>query len=69
MRMLNSFTTYIDEVALADLMTEIPYEKQMLLTKYIRIEFIASGVMAIVSAIILPFKLLISIWREVNRPK
>ena len=68
MRMLNQFTTYIDEVPLADLMTNLSYDRQLFLTRYIRVEFIAWGVMAIVGAIILPFKLIISIWREVNRP-
>ena len=68
MRMLNSFMAFIDEVALADIMKDLSYERQVFLTKYIRIEFVASGVMAIIAAIVFPFKLLISIWKEVNRP-
>ncbi len=66
-RMLNSFTAYIDEIALADLMLELPYEEQKFLIRYIRIEYVTVGVTAIVAAIILPFKLMISVWREVNR--
>ena len=66
-RMLNGFTTFADEMPLADMMQDVPYERQLFLARYIKIEYVAVAVMAISAGIILPFRLLISIWREVNR--
>ena len=66
-RTLNGFTTFIDEMPMADLMPELDYERQKFFSQYIRIEYIAVCVVAIAASIILPFKLLVSIWREVNR--
>ncbi len=66
-RLLNGFTTYIDEIPLGDLMQDIPFEEQRTLSNYIRIEYVTMSVMAIIAALIFPFRLLVNIWREVNR--
>lgn len=65
-RMLNQFTTFMDEMPLAELMNGMPYDEQQFLASYIKIEYVAVGVLAIVGAILFPFKLLKSVWREVN---
>ena len=66
-RILNQFTTYIDENAIADFMDHLSFEKQQFLTNYVRMEFVTVAVMAIAGAIALPFRLLVSIWKEVNK--
>ena len=67
MRMLNAFTTFCDEVPLADLMPDMSIDQMRFTTDYIRTEYVFVGVAAIVASIIFPFRLLVSIWREVNR--
>lgn len=66
-RMLGDFINFMDEQPLSDLMPDMPYERQKFLTAYIRVEYITSAILAITAAIILPFRFLVSIWREVNR--
>lgn len=66
MRMLNAFTTFCDEVALGDIMPHLAFEDQKFYTKYIRIEYIAIAVTAIAGSMILPIRLLINIWKQVN---
>lgn len=66
-RMLNGFTTFADEMPLADIMKDLPYERQLTMARYIKIEYVSVAVMAIAAGIIFPFRLLVSIWREVNR--
>lgn len=66
-RLLNGFTTFADEMPLADLMEHLPFSQQHFLSRYIKVEFIASAVVAISLAIIFPFRMLVSVWREVNR--
>ncbi len=65
-RMLNGFTTHIDEVAIADSFAHLPIERRQFFTAYIKTEYIAVAVTAIAGAILFPFRLLINIWREVN---
>jgi len=66
MRMLNAFTTYTDEQPLADMMGHMSFEDQKGMVRYIKIEYVIVAVMAIAAAIIMPFRMLVSVWREVK---
>ena len=65
-RTLNSFTAFADQVALAELMPDLSFERQRFLSRYIKAEFIIVAVVAISAGILFPFRLLVSVWREVN---
>lgn len=65
-RMMNQFNTFMDEMPLADLMMDMPYEEQRFYAQYIKVEYVAVAVTAVVGSILLPFRLLVSVWREVN---
>lgn len=67
MTSLGDFTIYIDEVGLQILVDHLPIEKQYKIMGYIRAEVTFFGVMSIISAIILPIRMIISIWRMRNR--
>ena len=60
------FQTYMDEEGLQQFMMAIPIEDQEQLARYIRAEMIFFGVGSIISAIALPIRMIISIWRQYN---
>ena len=64
---INYFQTFLDEKGIESFMSGIDLEKQYALVSYIRNEMIFFGVGSLISAIIMPFRLLISVWRLHNR--
>jgi len=64
---LNLFQTYIDKQGVDALVGELPYGKRESMLAYIRNEMFFFGTGSIVSCIIFPFRLIISIWRGRNR--
>jgi len=64
---LHAFRIYTDEVGLQKLLSELPYAEQGKMIPYIKNEFIFFGVGAIISAVIFPFRMLMSVWRMINR--
>ena len=64
---LNLFQTSVVERGIESFIREIPYEDQFSLANYIFKEMNFFGVGAIIVAILLPFRLLLSIWRVRNR--
>lgn len=64
---INYFQTFLDEKGIESFMSGIDLEKQYALVTYIRNEMIFFGVGSLIAAIIMPFRLLISVWRLHNR--
>ena len=63
---LHAFQLYVDEEGLTGIFADLPAERQQELAGYVRAEMIFFGVGAILSAVILPFRMLISFWRTHN---
>lgn len=61
------FQAYSDEVGLGAMLTELPYPDQSKIGKYIRSEMILFWSAAFLSNLYMPFRMLISIWREINK--
>ena len=66
---LNYFQTFLDEEGLEAVVGDLPLKSQGSMVDYIRSEILLFGVGSIISAIILPFRLLYSIWSLRNRGK
>lgn len=64
---LSSFQNYIDEVGLQELVKELPEQDQDPMSKYIRTEMVFFGTSSIIAGILIPFKMIWSIWKQYNR--
>ena len=64
---LNYFQTFLDEEGPEAVIGQLAYTEQQKLLTYIRSELLLFGVMAIISSVLLPFRLIISVWRMRNR--
>ncbi len=64
---INGFQTYFDEIGLENLMVGKSLQKQQSLNSYIRSEMLFFGVGSVIISIILPFRLIISVWRNRNK--
>lgn len=64
---LFEFQKYLDEVGLQNLVDQLEYVEQTSMIRYMRTEMLFFGAAALVSAIILPFRLIRSIWTVKNR--
>ncbi len=64
---LNLFQTYIDEEGVDALVGSLPYNKRPSMLAYIHNEMFFFGVGAILSCVLFPFRLILSIWRGRNR--
>jgi len=64
---LNTFQTFIDEEGLDQYFRFMPLVERIDLQKYIRAVMIFFGTGSIIAAIVFPFRLMISIWRNFNR--
>jgi len=64
---VSSFQGFADDVGLQTLVSELSISKQKSMIKYIRTEMIFFGVGAVIVAILFPFRMLISIWRGINK--
>ncbi|NND32701.1 MAG: hypothetical protein HKN76_08935 [Saprospiraceae bacterium] len=64
---LNYFITYLDEFSSESFLGHLSPDSRSNLETYIRSEMLLFGVGSIVAAILFPFRLLVSIWRQKNR--
>ena len=64
---LNFFQTFMDAHGLESLFNNHPLKFINHLTKYIRSEMLFFGTASLISAVIFPFRMLVSIWRNRNR--
>lgn len=61
------FQAYSDEIGLGAMLTDLPFEAQSKIGKYIRSEMVLFWSAAFLANLYLPFKMLGSIWREINK--
>ena len=61
------FQRFLDEEGLISIMDKLTAEKQSNLSKYIKYEKLFFGAGAIITLIMLPIRMIISIWRVKNR--
>jgi len=64
---LNYFQTFLDEKGVENFLVQMSIPEQETMRKYITAEMLLFGVGSIITAVILPIRLLISIWRVRNR--
>jgi hypothetical protein len=64
---INYFQTYLDEEGLESIMPNLALDRQGSLINYIRSEVLFFGVGSLITAIIFPVRMLVSIWRLHNR--
>jgi len=64
---LNYFIEYYQSNGIYYSVQQFPLEKQYFLGSYIRSEYMFFGIAALVSSIIIPFRMLISVWRVFNK--
>ncbi len=64
---INFFQTFLDEQGVESVLGAVSFEKQSSLAGYIRNEMIFFGVGSLIAAIIMPFRLVLSVWRLRNR--
>ncbi|MEM9918849.1 MAG: hypothetical protein AAF990_12180 [Bacteroidota bacterium] len=64
---LNYFQTYLDEQGLESFMGALPIKGQEALGSFIRNEMLLFGVGSIFAAVLLPLRMILSIWRTHNR--
>lgn len=63
---LNYFQTFIDEQGMAAIVGNLPYERQDDMGRYIHSQMLLFGVGSIISSVLFPFRLIISVWRTRN---
>lgn len=64
---LNFFQTYLDEKGVENFLANMPIPERESLRKYITAEMLLFGVGSLIATVVLPVRLLISIWRARNR--
>ncbi len=64
---LNTFQTFLDEQGVEAVAGLLPLQQQDAMLNYIYNEFLLFAVGAIISAVVFPFRLAVSIWRVRNR--
>lgn len=67
MRILNNFTLFLDDSGIVSVLGNLPYRRQIWLISYIKTEFLLFGLGSIIAAIILPIRLLVAFWRNINK--
>jgi hypothetical protein len=67
---INLFQTYLDENGIEALVgRQFPYDRRAALGKYVHSEMLLFGVGTVITGVIFPIRLLISIWRGRNTNK
>lgn len=64
---INYFQTYCDEEGIEAILPHLTLEEQASLGKFIRTQMLFFGVGAVISVLLFPFRMMISIWRTRNR--
>ncbi len=64
---INLFQTFLDENGIEGLVGDLPFGRRENIAKFIRAEMLFFGVGSVISSIVLPFRLVISVWRTKNR--
>jgi len=61
------FQSFMDEEGLKSIMSNLDNKRQIQLSSYIKTEMILFWVVAFLSNILMPFRMLISIWKKINK--
>ena len=61
------FQGFADDIGLETLVSDLTLSKQKAIMKYVRTEMIFFGVGSVIVAILFPFRMLVSIWRGINK--
>lgn len=61
------FQAFSDEKGMMSILTSIPFSEQTKLAKYIRTEMVLFWTAAILANLYMPIRMIISIWREINK--
>ncbi len=64
---LNYFQTFLDEKGVENFLAQMSIDDRESMRKYITAEMLLFGVGSLIASVILPFRLLMSIWRARNR--
>ncbi len=64
---VHAFQVFLDERGMEVIVGELPLERQDSMMAYIRSEYLLFGIGAIVGSVVLPFRLLQSVWLLYNR--
>lgn len=64
---INLFQTFLDENGIEGIVGDLPFGKRENIAKFIRAEMLFFGVGSVISSIVLPFRLVVSVWRTRNR--
>lgn len=64
---VSSFQGFADDIGLQTLVTDLSIPKQESMMKYIKTEMIFFGVGAVIVALLFPIRMLVSIWRGINK--
>ena len=64
--MVSDFNNYIEEVGLQEMVVHLPANKQYPFIRYIQSEMLFFGVGSIIANILLPMRMIMSIWRVRN---
>ncbi len=64
---LQEFQVYYDEIGLQEFYTSLDYAKQKMMMKYNKAEFFLFGTGSIITAILFPMRMILSIWRNYNK--
>lgn len=66
---MNRFQLFLDYNEPEDLVGLIPVQTSLAMVRYIRSEFILFGVGSVIALVVLPFRMVISVWRYRNTGK
>jgi hypothetical protein len=61
------FRNFLDEIGIQELVSNFNENEQRSLSIYIRSEMIFFGTAFIISSILIPFKMIWNIWKQINR--
>ena len=64
---LYEFQAYSDEVGLGEMLSTLSHESEVSLRKYIKSEMLLFWAMAFLSNLYMPIRMILSLWREVNK--
>jgi len=64
---LNAFQTFLDEEGPGAVLGNLPHRKRDNLIKYVQSEMLLFGTGSIISGVLFPLRLLVSVWRYRNR--
>ncbi|TAK44120.1 MAG: hypothetical protein EPO28_05260 [Saprospiraceae bacterium] len=66
-KVIHLFQLYLDQIGLQDIFAHLSYNGQIHMARYVQAEMLFFGAASIIVTIILPFRMLISFWRTLNR--